>query len=341
MNSFGSIKMARTQRSDHENFPSILIFLLVLTSVGTITFVFFGGHSGLKQSPLSVTRNHAGSVSPNNQIDDSENLIRNIIGKSVLDAEVVYIIPGGGSGSDFHTLDYPEWSRQRVIAAHRHSIEKEAENKQSIFLALSAGSLNSPNLLLSDSRIVFECEFMIAHLIELGIPAGRVFGDTMSWDTVTNALVARQFIEGLLTVKSKPKKLSKKKKSLRDEHNNPHDLVISSSPLQVEVFISDFHAERMKAAFNWVLNLEPSLFADRAITVAVHSVSSEEITWPDKEAFAERVKHEEDGVRQILENSLVVTTMAEFHAFLLLGPHKGLDSYLKNSYVSSAGAGWE
>jgi hypothetical protein len=326
--------MARTQRSDHENFPSILIFLLVLTSVGTITFVFFGNHSGLKQSPLSVTRNHDGAANHNSQIGvESENLIRNIVGKSVLDAEVVYIIPGGGSGSGLHTLDYPEWSRQRVVAAHRHSMEKEAENKQSIFLALSAGSLNAPNLLLSDSRIVFECEFMIAHLIELGVPSARIFGDSMSWDTVTNALVARQFLEGLLTVKSKPKKLSKRKKSLRDEHNNPQGLVISTSPLQVEVFISDFHAERMKAAFNWVLNLEPSLFADRAITVAVHSVSSEEILWPDKEAFAERVKHEEEGARQIQENSQIVTTMAEFHAFLLLGPHKGLDSYLKNSYI--------
>ena len=339
--------MARAQRSDHENFPCILIILLVLTSVGTISFIFFGRRTALY--PVAPPEKRSQNAIRNSEKSlEIETALRSIFAKNVLDADVVYILPGGGSGNDLETLDYPEWSRQRVIAAHKHYLEKKAENKQAIFLALSAGSLNAPNLLLPDLRIIFECQFMIAHLTELGVPQDIIFGDTMSWDTVTNAHVARQFLEGLLSVKYKTRvkngnsRTREKRNSnfLREEGNNPKDLVISSSPLQVEVFTSDFHAERVKAAFDWVLNLEPSLLEGRGITVGVHSVSTEDIVWEDRDSYEERVKHEERGVVQIRQNSITFTTLAAFQAFLLMGPHKGLDSYLKSSYVTSVGAGW-
>jgi hypothetical protein len=339
--------MARTQRSDHESFPSILIFLLILTSVGTISFIFFGGGQGtLYPTSTRAARNSKGSIADNqNVIEKPLSLVREIISSSVLDAEVIYIIPGGGSGSDLISLEYPEWSKQRVVAAHRHSQEKIAENKKSIFLTLSAGSLNAPNLLQTDGRIMFECQFMIAHLLELEVASDRIYGDTQSWDTVSNAQVARQFLEGLLALRKpthsqKASTNKKKKRSFRDENGAPEDLVIATSPLQVEIFISDFHAERVKAAFNWVFSLEPSLFEGRSITVAVHSVSTEDIIWSDRAAYEDRMKHEEEGVQRILKNSKIVTTMAEFNAFILLGGHTGFDSYLKNSYQVSQGAGW-
>ena len=339
--------MARTQRSDHESFPTILIFLLILTSVGTISFIFFGGGQGTIYSTTTrASRNSKDGISENLIIEKPLSLVRGIIAESVLDAEVIYIIPGGGSGSDLLALDYPEWSKQRVIAAHRHSLEKLSEDKKSIFLALSAGSLNAPNLLQPDGRVVFECQFMIAHLLELEVASDRIFGDTMSWDTVSNAQVARQFLEGLLALRKpiqKQKQLKnnkKKKRSFREENSLPDELIITSSPLQVEIFISDFHAERVKAAFNWVLSLEPSLFEGRSITVAVHSVSTEDITWSDRTAYEVRQRHEEEGVQQILHNSKIITTMAEFNAFILLGGHTGFDSYVKNSYQVSQGAGW-
>lgn len=242
-----------------------------------------------------------------------------MVSKNVMLADVVYIIPGGGSSNG---VEYPEWTRQRVAAAYKHSIEQE--NKQPIFLALSAGSLNSPNSLQPDSRIVFESQFIIAHLLELGASKDIVFGDFMSWDTVSNGLVARQFLEGLLAVKSH----KGSKKNLR---SNVH--------LQVNIFISDFHAERVKAAFNWILALEPSLF-NGGISMVVHSVSTEDIVWPNKEEFDERIKHEENGVLLMQQNSVAVTSIAELYAFLMLGPHKGFHNYLHNSYSRSQGAGW-
>ena len=232
--------MARTQRSDHESFPAILIFLLILTSVGTISFIFFGGSQGtIYPTTTRASRNSKDGISENLIIEKPLSLVRGIIAESVLDAEVIYIIPGGGSGSDLLALDYPEWSKQRVIAAHRHSLEKLSEDKKSIFLALSAGSLNAPNLLQPDGRVVFECQFMIAHLLELEVASDRIFGDTMSWDTVSNAQVARHFLEGLLALR-KPihkqkqlKKNEKKKRSFREENGSPDELIITSSPLQV------------------------------------------------------------------------------------------------------------
>ena len=61
----------------------------------------------------------------------------------------LYVIPGGGSGMGNDgdgVLNYPEWTKRRTIAAVKHA--KEAGRDEGIyFLALSAGSLNSPNRL--------------------------------------------------------------------------------------------------------------------------------------------------------------------------------------------------
>jgi hypothetical protein len=313
--------MVRIQRLDHENqkFPIVLMFLFVVTSLGTISFIFLGNRPVVIPESNSIPRFHNGAIGSEDLPTDDISPLQSMVSKNVILTDVVYIIPGGGSGNG---IEYPEWSRQRVVAAHKHSIEQE--NKQPIFLALSAGSLNSPNSLQTDSRIVFECQFMIAHLLELGASKDSVFGDFMSWDTVSNGLVARQFLEGLLAVRSH----KENRKNLR-----------SSNYLQVNVFISDFHAERVKAAFNWILGLEPSLF-NGGITLVIHSVSTEDIVWSNKEEFEERVKHEENGVLMMQQNCLAVTTIAELYAFLLLGPHKGFHNYLHDSYSRSQGAGW-
>ena len=104
-----------------------------------------------------------------------------MLSPTVLSADTVYLIPGGGSDRG----TYPEWSKQRTLAAFEHS--KQYPN--SVFLALSAGSLNAPNGRLDDGRVRFECQAMVDQLVDLGVPRERVFGDFMSWDTVANALV--------------------------------------------------------------------------------------------------------------------------------------------------------
>ena len=322
--------MPRTQRLDQEKFPTVLIFLLVLTSLVTMSVIFFGSRGIYHPKSNSVKRPVV--VTINNDIEifnEYRSLVRSVVTDSVLDAEVVYIMPGGGSGPDILKLEYPEWCKQRVVAAYKHSTDGNVGNKKSIFLALSAGSLNAPNTLQSDSKIIFESQFMIAHLAELGVASDRTFGDSMSWDTVTNALVARQFLEGILSLKAK--------RSMNKKVENDY----SPSPqLNVEVFISDFHAERVKAAFDWIFNLEPSLIKSGGITFSVHSVSSENVVWNDKEEFEERVRHEGAGVAQIQQNAKIVTSISDLYAFLLLGPHKGLNNYLHNSYEPSSGAGW-
>jgi hypothetical protein len=114
----------------------------------------------------------------------------------------VYVIPGGGSGSagatETNTTDYPEWTRRRVVDAVTHWKRKHEAQSDAIFLTLSAGSMNSPNKRYDDGRIKFECQHTMDHLKSLGVPANRVFGDMLSWDTVTNGLTLRLFLEGVL-----------------------------------------------------------------------------------------------------------------------------------------------
>ena len=90
------------------------------------------------------------------------------------------------------------------------------------FLALSAGSLNSPNALNDNNQIVFECTHTIRHLVELGVSQDRIYGDFLSWDTITNGYVLRMTVKALLMRHS------------------------GAGRINVEVFVSDFHLARCK-----------------------------------------------------------------------------------------------
>ena len=94
--------------------------------------------------------------------------------------------------------------------------------------------------------------------------------------------------------------------------------------LEVEVFISDFHAKRVEVVFNWILNLSPSLLPN--IKLIIHEVSSEGIF--TKNDFEERMKHERNGILKIQENQKKIQTIQSFYQFLFLGGHYGLNSYL-------------
>lgn len=125
--------------------------------------------------------------------------------------ETIYVIPGGGSGiplspsnasrtkSKATSTGYPEWTRQRTIKAFQFHVNERTSHQRehAVFMALSAGSLNAPNLLRQDGRIVFECQHVIDHLLELGVPHNQLYGDYFSWDTVTNAFSVRMFIEAV------------------------------------------------------------------------------------------------------------------------------------------------
>lgn len=257
--------------------------------------------------------------------------------------ESIYVIPGGGSGlplhqsgvarnsngslSAFDTAGYPEWTRRRTSAAYSHfSTRSKEEQGRSIFLALSAGSLNAPNVLLDDRRVMFECQHTLQHLAALGVESRHLFGDWYSWDTVTNAVALRNFLDGLLLFRG-PKR----------------------PRMQVHVFISDFHHLRMRQALSWVLSLHPqplisstqSSLKGKYVEVVMHVVDSLGLPLAaDPVAWKARMQHEEAGVRQLQRHQLQITHMRQLQAFLFLGGHGGLRKYLLQQYRPSTGAGW-
>lgn len=272
--------------------------------------------------------------------------------------DTVYVIPGGGSGiplygssassnrsklSAFEVAGYPEWTRRRTSEAFMEFSSSTSEQQQrSIFLALSAGSLNAPNVLLDDRRVMFECQHTLQHLAALGVDPKRLFGDWFSWDTVTNAVALRQFLDGLLLFRG-PKR----------------------PPIQVRVYISDFHHLRMRQALIWVLSLRPQPLIDGALNLPVSSRNSVDTASMngrnplrgkhvdvtihvvdslglavDPGVWKARLQHEEAGVAQLQRHQMRITHMRQLQAFLFLGGHGGLRKYLLQKYQPSAGLGW-
>jgi hypothetical protein len=223
----------------------------------------------------------------------------------------LYVIPGGGSGSNIS--GYPEWTSRRTLEAyHRYLQQPFSLRNHIMFLALSAGSLNSPNRRMADDRIIFECQKTIDHLHRLGVPRDQVFGDFLSWDTVTNGLALRLFLEGYLAT-------------------HPS----YTSEVKIEVFISDFHATRIKVSFEWILNLSPPLLASTdspRISLMIHEVSSSGLF--DNLTFQERLRHEATGVQRMLENQHKIRTIQELYGFLFAGGHQGLWRYLNGEYAN-------
>lgn len=292
------------------------------------------------------------------------------------DIDTVFVIPGGGSGlplfrsgeksanySLFEKAGYPEWTRRRTSAAFAHYNTLTLEQQQrSVFLALSAGSLNAPNVLFEDRRVMFECQHTLQHLAALGIDKKRLFGDWFSWDTVTNAVALRNFLDGILLFRG-PEKLKQ---------------------LQVLVFISDFHHHRMRQAISWILALHPqpligtysdsqtnsesqdfsqkkhdqssrsnlitankspgsgsNIMKGRYVEVVMQVVDSLGLSLAeDANAWKKRMDHEEAGVQQIKRQQMRITNMRQMQAFLFLGGHKGIQNYLLQEYQPSSGAGW-
>ena len=274
----------------------------------------------------------------------------------------LYVIPGGGSGVQSEVSEdghyYPEWTKRRTVAAVEHARkhfpsvtqndgEASATGGPYHFLALSAGSLNSPNQLMKpNQQVIFECTHIIHHLVELGVPQDVIHGDFMSWDTITNGLVVRMTVQALL------------------------EAYPSVNKVNIEVFISDFHLERMKASLEWLLGLqggseerkeeEPPSSLTTKTRLRMHSVSSEGIDGlsyfgpPDKwgrpaplsdeakAAFDARREHEKRGIAQVSENRKKIVTEAQFKSWLLLGGHRGYKQYLAGdgSYTPSQGKGW-
>jgi hypothetical protein len=103
------------------------------------------------------------------------------------------------------------------------------------------------------------------------------------------------FIEGVLAVKKKNNIKNNIKKNVKNKINDNNNFDNDIIKLKIEIFISDFHAERMKTAMKWILGLEPSIL-DKDVELAINIVGSEGIVWDDKEGFKNRLIHEQQGL---------------------------------------------
>ncbi len=247
--------------------------------------------------------------------------------EDVVNAKRWIVIPGGGGSSG-----YPEWTKQRVKAAY-HAYSHSVDPSNIAFLTLSAGSLNSPNTLNADGRIKFECQHMIDHLAELGVPRERILGDFMSWDTVSNGIYLRMFLEGLYSARKAvfDEKSELEKKAIRAEEDQT---------LDIDVYISDFHMERVKFVFEWVLDLHPPLRNKLPYRLHIHSVTTMGISWGSRDSFNKRVEHEQHALEQLRNHKKTIENIDELYAYILLGGHKGYNKYFHGEYQSSSGGGW-
>lgn len=273
-------------------------------------------------------------------VNEEEFSILHVNSDQMKKINTIYVIPGGGSSPEG---GYPEWTKRRVVAAKHHYDENHKLSDTAIFLALSAGSLNSANAVLADKRIRFECQHTIQHLLQLGVPRKAIFGDTFSWDTVTNGLTLRMFVEGLqeyraqsagnwIATAAPPEVIEGA--VVTPEPTPSHVL----KDLSIEVFISDFHADRVRASFTWILNLAPKV---RSTRLHINVVDSIGIPWQTPQDYTNRIAHEAQGTERIQKNAKSIRTMSQFYAFLTLGGHQGLHRYVHYDYETSKGGGWK
>lgn len=101
------------------------------------------------------------------------------------------------------------------------------------FLITSSGyTVNCSPCLDQTGQPICESDVGATYLVKNGIPRGRLFSERFSQDTVGNAFLVRQLFGGL------------------------------SLPRAWTVVTSQFHLERAKNVFEWVLNLCPKMEVD-------------------------------------------------------------------------------
>ncbi|CAM9096389.1 unnamed protein product [Scytosiphon promiscuus] len=111
-------------------------------------------------------------------------------------------------------------------------------------------------------------------------------------------------------------------------------------PLNVTVFVSDFHADRIDAVFQWVFGLEPSLLKGKTTVTTVSIDTPVEMWAGGPEQRQARQAHERRGANQARQRAKEIKTVEEFRAFMILGGHKGYFDLTHGRYQASPGGGW-
>lgn len=180
------------------------------------------------------------------------------------------LIPGGGVRE---SGALPSWVRRRL--------DRALELQRGEYLVtLSAGTPHRPPPLGDNKFPIFESAAAARYLIEAGIPSSRVLMETSSWDTIGNAFFSRVI------------------------HVQPRGW------RRVLVIASDFHLERVQAAFNWTYGLTPN-----PIECELHyeAVPDPEM---DPALLRARIRKEREAIDELARLTIRIRTMQDFHRWL-------------------------
>ena len=130
-----------SKSSIHEHkLPRILFFVLAFVTIATLRLFLFDSDARQtaavhRSSKKSTSSNNTTHQPPHNYPMNPE--LKAFLSSNLSTVDTVYVIPGGGSKDG----EYPEWTKQRTLAAYNHSLQ----HPNNVFIALSAGSFNAPN----------------------------------------------------------------------------------------------------------------------------------------------------------------------------------------------------
>jgi len=167
----------------------------------------------------------------------------------------------------------PSWVRRRL--------DRALELQRGEYLVtLSAGTPHRPPPLDENNFPIFESAAGARYLIEAGIPPSQVLMETSSLDTIGNAFFSRVI------------------------HVQPRGW------RRVLVITSDFHLERVQAAFTWVYGLTPHPIESG---VYYEAVSDPEM---DPALLSARIRKEREARDELAPLTVRITTMQDLHRWL-------------------------
>ena len=184
------------------------------------------------------------------------------------------VIPGGGLARDGQV---PPWVAARLDRA------LERGGAARYLIPLSAATVHKPAVLDERGQPILEAVAAARYLMARGCDARRILPETMSYDTVGNALFCR---------------------------------LIHTDPLKLRrllVITSAFHMERTEIVFGWIFGADPPAPPYRLDFEATADVGI------SAEALAARYARERAGVVQARATAEQYRTLAEIHRFVFTG----------------------